>query len=80
MATWLTMFASKCCKATVEINERGYAYCCGCGVRQPDHDLADVKRDRERWNKRQARRAKEQGLRDLGLTKVRGAQGGTYWE
>jgi len=26
------------------------------------------------------RRAREQNLRDLGLTKVRGALGGVYWE
>lgn len=33
-----------------------------------------------RIRSRQARKAREQVLRDLGMVKVRGAMGGTYWE
>lgn len=38
--------------------------------------LAEVKRLRH--NK--ARRSRDQAMRDLGMVKVRGALGGTYWE
>ena len=41
------------------------------------HDCLDYIRRVERKAKR---RAREQTLRDLGLTKVRGALGGVYWE
>ena len=41
--------------------------------------------DRERGEakkgkRRQARKLREQAMKDLGLVKVRGAMGGTYWE
>lgn len=39
-----------------------------------------VRDDHSRSLKRAAKRAKDQALRDLGLTRVRGAQGGVYWE
>jgi len=42
----------------------------------------EVKRKAEVARKRRnkARRERDQALRDLGLVKVRGAQGGVYWE
>ena len=41
-----------------------------------DRVLAEVKRLRH--NK--SRRERDQAMRDIGMTKVRGALGGTYWE
>ena len=41
--------------------------------------LADFE-GRKRRRRNASRKARDQVLRDLGLTKVRGANGGTYWE
>lgn len=44
-------------------------------------DDEDGQRDRKRRAKRRARRReRDEVLRSLGLVKVRGAMGGTYWE
>lgn len=47
-----------------------------CDDIESDLVLAEVKRLRH--NK--ARRSRDQAMRDLGMVKVRGALGGTYWE
>ena len=41
--------------------------------------LADLE-GRKRRRRYASRKGRDQVLRDLGLTKVRGAKGGTYWE
>ena len=41
--------------------------------------LADFE-GRKRRRRNASRKAREQVLRDLGMTKVRGANGGTHWE
>ena len=46
-----------------------------CSVCEP----ADVE-DRAKQRRKMQRKAREDALRSLGLTKVRGALGGTYWE
>ena len=43
-------------------------------------DLIDARRGRMLKRRAAARRERESLLRDLGLVKVRGAMGGTYWE
>jgi hypothetical protein len=35
---------------------------------------------RKKVHRNAARKARDQAMRDLGMTKVRGALGGTYWE
>ena len=47
-----------------------------CSLDESDAVLAEVKRLRH--NK--ARRSRDQAMRDIGMVKVRGALGGTYWE
>ena len=42
-------------------------------------DIAEAN-GRRRQKARQARRLREQVYTDMGLTKVKGALGGTYWE
>lgn len=44
------------------------------GIRRVETERC--RRDRRNWR----RREREQCLRDLGLTKVKGTLGGTYWE
>lgn len=39
-------------------------------------EVAEIKRQR----RNKARRERDQAMRDLGLVKVRGNLGGTYWE
>jgi hypothetical protein len=39
-----------------------------------------MRKPTKRDHKRITKREREEVLRDLGLTKVRGALGGTYWE
>ena len=41
--------------------------------------LADFE-GRKRRHRNASRKARDDVLRDLGMTKVRGANGGTYWE
>ena len=48
----------------------------GATILRPETD--DERRVRLARNA--ARRAKDQAMRDLGMAKVRGALGGTYWE
>jgi len=44
-------------------------------------DVLDEKRETQNRERRNAlRRARDQAMRDLGMVKVRGALGGTYWE
>ena len=43
-------------------------------------DLTTVKSDAERAKDALARRQKDSALRSIGLKKVKGALGGTYWE
>lgn len=50
----------------------GDNYCANCN----DASLQDKRKARARSN----RKARESIMRSLGLTKVRGAMGGTYWE
>ncbi|MBV6429766.1 MAG: hypothetical protein KIPDCIKN_04341 [Haliscomenobacter sp.] len=53
------------------------------GTRDGDNECArcqDVDTLKRRRAARARKRAREQVLSDLGLVKVRGALGGTYWE
>jgi len=62
-----------CQNCGVEIGGRdGDNYCETC----EGANLAEMKKAR----KRTARKEREAIMRSLGLTKVRGALGGTYWE
>lgn len=55
------------------------ACCNDCGAHTPGTCTAcDRRRAREATARR--RRERDQAMRDLGLTKVRGALGGTYFE
>lgn len=48
-----------------------------------DDDKETTSQNKEQARRKRARRARkerEQALRDLGLVKVRGNLGGTYWE
>jgi uncharacterized Zn finger protein (UPF0148 family) len=61
---------------------------CGCELATKDgentcracEDLIDARRGRKLKARAAARRERESLLRDMGLVKVRGAMGGTYWE
>lgn len=50
------------------------------GTKDGENKCADCERGRNRKIASKLRREREQALSDLGLTKVRGALGGTYWE
>ena len=60
--------------------------CETCGVEIAGRDGVDnqcpdcERRTRRNRRARQRRKARESVLRSLGLVKVRGALGGTYWE
>jgi len=43
-------------------------------------DCGEAKANGKRLNRRKQRQEREATLRDLGLVKVHGALGGTYWE
>lgn len=47
-----------------------------CGASECQEKEASAKRKRARLNHKEL----EQAMKDLGLVKVRGALGGTYWE
>jgi hypothetical protein len=47
--------------------------CLNCG-----YDPAKIGQEKAKRNR--AQRAKNQAMKDLGLVRVRGALGGTYWE
>ena len=59
---------------------------CGCHIETLDGDnqckACDLieQNEKRRARAREAKREREQALKDLGLVKVRGALGGTYWE
>lgn len=56
-----------------------YGYCTWCGCRP----LSDEQQRKDRATKDQknaARRARHQAYTDLGMVRVRGSQGGTYYE
>ena len=58
---------------------------CGCHIETRDGDNrcsdCDLINDKKRLTKaHEARKTREEALKDLGLVKVRGALGGTYWE
>lgn len=59
------------CGTEISIRD-GENHCADC-------DEMEISKAR-RANARKARREREQALRDLGLVKVRGVLGGTYWE
>jgi hypothetical protein len=62
-----------CDKCGVEIYTKdGDSLCSEC------EDAAN--REKRLRGRREARRAHDEALRSLGLVKVRGALGGTYWE
>lgn len=58
--------------------------CAKCGeeiaTKDGDNECDDCERGRKRKQAAKRRRERDQALRDLGMTKVRGALGGTYWE
>ena len=58
-----------------EINTLDGDNCCS----QCDEDILDARKPTIR-DKAKGRREKESALRSLGLVKVRGNLGGTYWE
>ena len=51
-----------------------------CDHTEADAVLVEVARLRRNKASRIARRSRDQLMRDLGMVKVRGALGGTYWE
>ena len=58
---------------------------CGCEIDTRDGDnrcleCEEITSKKRLASARRARKLREQALRDLGLVKVRGALGGTYWE
>jgi len=61
---------------TDELNVAGFCNFRFCGLEESDAVLAEVRRLRH--NK--GRRDRDQAMRDMGMVKVRGALGGTYWE
>jgi uncharacterized Zn finger protein (UPF0148 family) len=63
-----------CERCGTEISTKdGVGLCPGCERDEENGKAANAK-------KRAARKARENVMRDLGLRKVRGALGGTYWE
>lgn len=75
------MIADKNKLATLmgELNDLQIIYC-----ESPNEHIAARLAELPKLIKREkaniSRRAKDQAMRDMGLTKVRGALGGTYWE
>ena len=53
---------------------------CGDEICTKDGDNCCEACDGKRVRRNAIRREREQAMRDLGLVKVRGALGGTYWE
>jgi hypothetical protein len=49
-------------------------------LRARAREMNDSTQFRERPVRNQARRDRDQAMRDIGMTKVRGNLGGTYWE
>lgn len=50
---------------------------CGAWYREVSEEQARIERNKRQ---RTARKAKNQAMRSMGLTRVKGALGGTYWE
>ncbi len=47
----------------------------------PGHpEYENALRQQKRWARNKARRERDQVMRDMGMVKVRGNLGGTYWE
>ena len=46
----------------------------------PEEWLIVARKQKQSFNQSLARKERDQAMRDLGLTKVKGALGGTYWE
>ena len=61
---------------TDELKVAGFCDYHFCGLDESDSVISEVKRLRH--NK--ARRDRDQVMRDMGMVKVHGALGGTYWE
>ncbi len=59
-------------------------FCSGCSTeidtKDGDNHCKDCKSKAKRQRARANKAAREDALRSLGLVKVRGAMGGTYWE
>ena len=43
-------------------------------------EVARIRKNQKARKRRVARQEKDQAMRDCGLTKVKGSQGGTFWE
>jgi len=58
--------------------------CTKCGdeisTRDGDNECDDCERKARNKKARERRRANDAAMRSIGLTKVRGELGGTYWE
>ena len=67
------MKVCRCCGNTIYTRD-GENYCATCDEGVDSEDIARRKRAREN------RRARADIMRSLGLTRVRGAMGGEYWE
>jgi hypothetical protein len=63
------------------MTHRHTTYCCNdCGGHPSGNGCDGCDRRRRNEARAKARRERDDVLRDLGLTRVRGALGGTYWE
>lgn len=65
---------------TSDLGILGFADYHLCDLTESDAVLLEVARLRRNKAQRIARRSRDQAMRDLGMVKVRGALGGTYWE
>jgi hypothetical protein len=68
-----------------EVNLMKVCENCGCEISTRDGEnqcthCENAISEKRRRKRRMARKTREDALNSLGLTKVRGALGGTYWE
>lgn len=58
--------------------------CANCGdeiyTKDGENLCEECENERKKAKRRAARKAKDEVMRSLGLVKVKGALGGTYWE
>lgn len=66
------------CGEDIDGTKDGENRCQACEQAVSDADFAKARQRKERARKQ--RRERDQVMRDLGMVKVRGAMGGTYWE
>jgi len=67
-------------KYHVDAEQRVTCYSSPAGYVAPGNERSMVLNEVKRLRRNRDRRFRDQAMRDIGMVKVRGALGGTYWE